>query len=291
MRLTGPDRLQYSANDGMPSQDKSNTAAPEGDASDQGDNSSESSIGSLEAIDRVDEDLNRSENTRATGYMGKNSEITWMQRLRREAEKRFHNESGTYDPRFETAEDADFALTSVNYHLDDMDISVPWPVQTYWVPPRNLADQLFEDYLNMVHPFFPIISRPLFRAQYKNFFGNSPRPGDKWLAILNLIFAISAKHAHLTQAPWRGSDHDHIEYLTRARMLSMNGDALFGHPDLQQVQVEGLVAFYLLASDQINRYVLDSYASKTLLSILVTNSVQILEDRISICALSCDPWN
>ena len=34
----------------------------------------------------------------------------------------------------------------------------------------------------------------------------------------------------------------------------MNGDALFSHPDLQQVQVEGLVAFYLLATGQINRY-------------------------------------
>lgn len=176
-----------------------------------------------------------------------------MQRLRREAEQRSRKEPGTYEPRFDSAEDADFALTSVNYHLDDMEISVPWPVQMYWIPPRQLSDQLFEDYLNTVHPFFPIISRPLFRAQYKNFFDNAPRPGDKWLAILNLIFAISAKHAHLVQAPWRGNDHDHLEYLTRARMLSMNGDVLFSHPDLQQVQVEGLISFYLLASDQINR--------------------------------------
>ncbi|KAH1487116.1 hypothetical protein KXX06_003896 [Aspergillus fumigatus] len=33
----------------------------------------------------------------------------------------------------------------------------------------------------------------------------------------------------------------------------MNSDTLFTHPDLQQVQVEGLTAFYLLASNQINR--------------------------------------
>jgi hypothetical protein len=33
----------------------------------------------------------------------------------------------------------------------------------------------------------------------------------------------------------------------------MNGEILFSHPDLQQVQVEGLIAFYLAASDQINR--------------------------------------
>ncbi|GIJ84977.1 hypothetical protein Asppvi_003832 [Aspergillus pseudoviridinutans] len=68
-----------------------------------------------------------------------------------------------------------------------------------------------------------------------------------------MIFAIASKHARLTHDPWGGDEHDHLVYFTRARMLSMNDDTLFNHPDLQQVQVEGLIAFYLLASDQINR--------------------------------------
>ncbi|GFF66355.1 hypothetical protein CNMCM6936_008579 [Aspergillus lentulus] len=211
--------------------------------------SSPSSIGSLDAIDRVEEDLNRSETSRATGYIGKNSELTWMQRVRREAEQRVRKQSGASD----TKPEGDFAVHAVNYHLDDMDITVPGPVQVYWMPPRHVADQLFEDYLTTVHPFFPIISRTLFSAQYRVFFESAARPGDKWLAILNMIFAIASKHAHLTQAPWRGDERDHLVYLTRARILSMNGDTLFNHPDLQQVQVEGLIAFYLLASDQINR--------------------------------------
>ncbi|KAF7592509.1 hypothetical protein BBP40_012799 [Aspergillus hancockii] len=212
--------------------------------------SSTSSIGSLEAIDRVEEDVNRNENSRATGYMGKNSEVTWMQRLSREAQQRACKLPGSFE---DESDENEFALHTANYHLDDLDISVPGPVQVYWMPPRPLADKLFEDYLETVHSFYPIISRTLFRAQYRTFFDSAARPGDKWLAILNLIFAISAKHAHLTKAPWRGDDNDHLVYLTRARILSMNGDALFSHPDLQQVQVEGLVAFYLLASDQINR--------------------------------------
>jgi hypothetical protein len=45
-----------------------------------------------------------------------------------------------------------------------------------------------------------------------------------------------------------------LVYMTRARLLSLNSEVLFSHPDLQQVQVESLIAFYLLASDQINRY-------------------------------------
>lgn len=223
------------------------------DAEELAEPSSPSSIGSLEAIDRVEEDLNRTEHSRATGFMGKNSEITWMQRLQREAEHRSKGLPGSLEPGQSKRQDDDLALHAVNYHLDDLDISVPGPVELYAMPPRELADQLFESYLSTVHPFFPIINRPLFRAQYRTFFESNAQPGDKWLAILNMIFAIASKHAQLVEAPWRGNDRDHLMYLTRARILSMNGDVLFSHPDLQQVQVEGLIAFYLLASDQINR--------------------------------------
>ncbi|KAI2733228.1 transcriptional regulator family: Fungal Specific TF [Penicillium roqueforti] len=235
------------------SQSRSQSATPQDDIPENDEPSSPSSIGSLEAIDRVEEDINRSPHARATGYMGKNSEITWMQRLQREADQRAQGLPGSLefgqDPKIDNA----VALHAVNYHLDDLDISVPEPVQLYAMPPREVADHMFEAYLTTVHPFFPIINKPLFSAQYRTFFDSAARPGDKWLAILNMIFAIGAKHGHLIVAPWRGTEKDHLIYLTRARILSMNGDVLFSHPDLQQVQVEGLIAFYLLASDQINR--------------------------------------
>ncbi|KAH2753705.1 hypothetical protein KXW10_003862 [Aspergillus fumigatus] len=208
-----------------------------------------SSLGSLDAIDVVEEDFNRTEGSRATGYRGKASELIWLQRLRREAEQRARKQSGA----LETEPEGEYALRAVNYHLDDIAVDIPGPVQVYWVPPRHVADKLFEDYMATMHPFFPILGGTLFRKQYKNFFESAARPGDKWLAILNLIFAVAAKHAHLTQSPWRGDEHDHLVYLTRARILSMNSDTLFTHPDLQQVQFEGLTAFYLLASNQINR--------------------------------------
>ncbi|KAI9044445.1 Zn(II)2Cys6 transcription factor [Aspergillus affinis] len=240
---------KWSARDDSTSSSQSNSLTPQDEDQELDDVSSVSSIGSLEAIDRVEEDLNRTPSSRATGYMGKNSEITWMQRLRKEAESRSRRQPGA----FEAEHDGEFALHAMNYHLDDMDVSVPGPVQAYWMPPRPLADKLFEDYLDTIHPFFPIISRSLFRTQYNIFYDSAARPGDKWLAILNMIFAIASKHAHLTQAPWRGQEKDHLVYLTRARILSMDGNTLFSHPDLQQVQVEGLVAFYLLSTDQINR--------------------------------------
>lgn len=187
--------------------------------------------------------------------MGKTSEVTWMQRLQRNAKHRSQGSSGSLDHSQSTRQEDGFALYTVNYHLDEFCISVPEPVKIYAVPPRQIADRLFDDYLRTVHPFFPIVHRPLFTAQYRTFFDSNVHPGDKWLAILNMIFAIGAQHAHLTRAPWRGEEKDHLIYLNRARILGISGHDLFSHPDLQQVQVEGLVAFYLLSSDQINRLV------------------------------------
>ena len=74
------------------------------------------------------------------------------------------------------------------------------------------------------------------------------KPPIKWLGILNLVFAIGCRFCRLN-----GSiEDDDLVYLTRARKLSLNDTVLFDHPDLQQIQVEGLVAFYLLTMGQIN---------------------------------------
>ncbi|KAJ5681876.1 transcriptional regulator family: Fungal Specific TF [Penicillium maclennaniae] len=209
--------------------------------------SSGSSVGSLRAVDEVEYDVNRTHESRATGYIGKSSEITWMQRLQQETLQR----NGAHED--DSNASNLFGPPEINYHLDDFDIGVSEPVQMYWVPPRPLADQLFQTYLRVTHPYFPIINRPLFCDQYERFFDSPALPGDKWMAILNMIFAISAHYAHVAELNWHNGDQDHLLYLTRARMLSMNGDEVFRHPDLQQVQVEGLMAFYLLATHQIHR--------------------------------------
>ncbi|KAJ5644225.1 transcriptional regulator family: Fungal Specific TF [Penicillium longicatenatum] len=214
--------------------------------------SSPSSIGSLEEIDRVEEDLNRNKISRATGFMGKSSEVTWMQRLQREAKRHVQGSSSSLEHGQGKLQN-DLALHTVNYHLDEMGISIPEPMEIYAIPPRQLADRLLDEYLRTVHPSFPIIRQTLFTAQYRTFFDSNEHPGDKWLAILNMIFAIGAQHASLIRASWRGADGDHVTYLARARILSMSGHELFNHPDFQQVQVEGLIAFYLLSSGQINR--------------------------------------
>ena len=79
------------------------------------------------------------------------------------------------------------------------------------------------------------------------------RPPEKWLAILNLIFAIGARYSHLINAEWKGDDRDHIIYFTRARLLAISSETIFQHPDLQMIQVLSLMSLYLLCNSQINR--------------------------------------
>jgi hypothetical protein len=221
-----------------------------------------SSVGPFDVVDHTEEDFNRDEMARATGFIGKSSEITWLQKLSREVEEcdewpYVFDVSGlpspSATPRADTKGDPLVAWS--NYYLDDMDLPAAVQMDIYEVPSRETATRLFNAYLTSVHPSYPIIGISTFVSQFQVFF-NQPtlRPGSKWLAILNLIFAIGAKYIHLTDCEWKGREDDHHVYFSRAKALSLD-DQLLHHPDLQQLQVEGLVSFYLLASGHINRYV------------------------------------
>lgn len=226
--------------------------------------SQSSSVGLFEVVDHTEEDFNRDETARATGFIGKSSEITWLQKLSREVNNdgEAWNSNGfdmsdvsglpspTVTPR---ADKSDPLVASSNYYLDDLDMSSAMQMDINEVPSRETATRLFNAYLSSVHPSYPIIGISTFVSQFQVFFNQpSLKPGSKWLAILNLIFAIGAKYAHLTDSDWKGHEEDHHIYFSRARALSLD-DQLLHHPDLQQLQVEGLASFYLLASGHLNR--------------------------------------
>lgn len=241
--------------------------------------SSSTGPGPLETADHTEEDFNRDENARATGFIGKSSEINWLQRLSCEVNKECEGETPNYTdiadntglpspsltPRVEV--NNYLSVASSNYYIDDIDIPTNDQIDTYVVPSRDTATKLFNAYLSSVHPSFPIVGISTFASQFQVFFNRpSLKPGNKWLAILNLIFAISAKYAHLNDASWKGKEDDHYMYFCRARALSLEGQ-LFQHPDLQQLQVEGLTSFYLLASGHINRYVLKARSDLLILTL------------------------
>lgn len=214
-------------------------------------------VGSTGSLDHINEDFNHSAATRATGFMGKNSELTWIQSLK----KRTARSSNASDEEASAAEAASgpfgSSLSPLNestYHCDDLTILVPDQVDPHEVPPRPISDALFQVYLETVHPAFPIIGKINFISQYQRFSDNPHiQTGNSWKAILNLIYAIGAKYSHLVQVDWRGDGRDHLIYFTRARMLGFNTDSMFGHADLQRVQITGLMAFYLTAINQVNR--------------------------------------
>jgi hypothetical protein len=91
--------------------------------------SSDSSIGSLSALDEVEYDVNLTKESRATGYIGKSSEVTWMQSLQQEILQR----TNTLNKDHTTGDH--LGPHEINYHVDDFDIGVSEPVQMYWVPP------------------------------------------------------------------------------------------------------------------------------------------------------------
>jgi hypothetical protein len=153
----------------------------------------------------------------------------------------------------------DGPIAGSNYHLDDFEINVVERVDAFELPSKDTATGLFNAYLSSVHPSFPIIGISTFASQFQAFFNNlSLKPGNKWLAILNLIFAVGAKYAQFTDAGRKRDRDDHSLYFLRAKILSLEGQLLH-HSDLQQLQVEGLASFYMLAAGQINRYVRHDY--------------------------------
>ena len=212
-------------------------------------------------MDLVDEDVNRNESTRAAGYFGKNSEVAWMQRLEDGVEKdrrqqytaTSQSESTSEAPsRLQESVASDVPMAMMNYHLDDLDIPIADDVDPFAVPPRELADEYFDTYMAFVHPHFTAIRKPAFTSQYRQFFDMSAKPPRKWLGILNMIFAIGCRYSRIIGSANVSHEND-LVFLSRAWKLSMQSNVLLEHTDLQQIQLEFLVAVYLLCLGQVNR--------------------------------------
>ncbi|PLB50406.1 hypothetical protein P170DRAFT_353359 [Aspergillus steynii IBT 23096] len=199
----------------------------------------------LGGLDYTSEDFNRDEKTQAIGFIGEHSEIAWLHRL-----QQILDCPNTVSPHEKPNQPS---ISSVNFFLDDSDVPFNQDADPGKRPPQAVADQLVGIYFNVVNHSFPIIGKSLFLEQYKCFYTRSVRPGDQWLAILNLVFAIAVRHSEPARAGPRDGVDDHLFYFSRAWKLTMSGAGLLEHPNLQQIQVEGLISFYLSSVGHINR--------------------------------------
>jgi hypothetical protein len=201
--------------------------------------------------DPIEEDFNKDKMSQATGFIGAHSGRAWLHQLKRKGlrlEDTSWQGSETPDDYF-----AD-SISSVNYFLDDEELSVDLSVQPFTIPPQDVADELLDTYFDMLHPGFPIVGKTVFLHQYRRLYSEpQSKPPKKWLAIFNLILAIAAQHLSLTYFDEADEWHDPSKYFSRGSMLGLADTPLIPHPDIQQAQIEGLAAFYLLMIGQVNR--------------------------------------
>ncbi len=234
-------------------------------ASDEHDSDGESQtsgIGSMGSTDCVNqEDLMPEDNEDQTlAFAGPTSETKWIRRLKRELDgdiKAGKSKAAIQEP---TGQSISQRPGGPNRRLysEDMDTAiVGHQVDPFQLPLKDTADALVEAYFSTVQVSFPILDKAEFMFQYEEVF-KAMEPvayhDRTFIAILQLVFAISAVHAHLTEAEWAGDGRDHMLYFAQARILAVETGILNDTCFLGQTQVFGLGGLYLLVTDQINRY-------------------------------------
>ncbi|GLB23748.1 hypothetical protein AtubIFM61612_004348 [Aspergillus tubingensis] len=201
--------------------------------------------GAVYAIECVQEDLHSSKTLQPIGFIGGPSELSWIQDLNQEVEKYTISSDGI-SPNEVPTNDSE-VLSRVSYFLDDQELAIYGNIDLQIQPPQGVAERLLCLYFQTVHLSFPIISKLSFTQQVGRYYANpNLRPPKKWLAILNLVFAAAAKFAHLVPQHLMQSMDSPTEYFFRAQQLATAENPLIEHPNLQQVQIEGLTAFLLM---------------------------------------------
>ncbi|KAK9239920.1 fungal-specific transcription factor domain-containing protein [Lipomyces kononenkoae] len=204
--------------------------------------------GSTGSIDHLNDDISSIGISSPEGYVGKSSDIDWIKKIF-EVAKETENydtenvEKGFLNPRISEIE-------TVSYNLDDLEIAVE-SVDLNSMPPKEIADKLIDYYFETVHPSFQFLLEPLFRYQYDIYCaGYLDTINTQWLALLNLVLAISSIYAHNAKAEAEGHELDHLQYYIRSKLLKPNVTA---PGDLQHIQYVALLSFYLFASSHVNR--------------------------------------
>ncbi|KAE8389573.1 fungal-specific transcription factor domain-containing protein [Aspergillus alliaceus] len=203
-------------------------------------------------IECVQEDFHGNKGLQPIGFIGGPSEVSWVRDLNRAVGK----DTATLDANTpnQAPNDDSQVLSKVSYFLDDQELTIDGNIDPHIRPPPDIAERLLHLYFHTVHPSFPIVSRISFTQQLESYYANpNLRPTKRWLAILNLVLAAAAKFAHLVPQPWVQSMDSPMVYFARAQRLSITGSQLTDHPNLQQVQIEGLTAFLCMAFGHINR--------------------------------------
>jgi hypothetical protein len=197
------------------------------------------------------ENLLRNHASRATGFVGQNSEVQWLRHLKtRMANSTTEGLAGMpyisphasqNNNKKPSVQQADASRTlqaprtignisnvsDSTFYLDSDHLDVDVMVDPYELPLPETAERLFDCYMKTVHSSFPIVP-DVFRDQFRSY-SNSMRQNrlylvpEHWQATLNLVLAIGAQYSHLTQVESQANERDHLVYMTRAiRILRLD---------------------------------------------------------------------
>jgi hypothetical protein len=197
---------------------------------------------SYNETDPLDEDLFRSRNARATGFVGRNSEVQWLRTLKMQMESSVKPEL-VGDTTVGPSSGRGLHVSDSTYYLDSDDLEVDLVVDLYELPAVEEADRLFRYYMQTIHSSFPIVPED-FELQFRRYM-ESVRQGrryqvpDSWQAMLNLIFAIGSQYAQLIHAEPRTGEKSHLIYMTRATQLLGLNDLItaLSAPTMSIIQV------------------------------------------------------
>jgi hypothetical protein len=218
------------------------------------------SVGSPGAMDWLAPTVSLGIGNGASGYVGKSSEISWLQRAQehmssqQDDDDQIHQSLGDYHP---DGSELDYHMDEANLLAVDEDRVNPMEV-----PPLPIAKVLAKSYFETVHGSFPLVAQEEFmHVLFSQFHSRPPLSweGRRWLSMANIIFAVGAKRLYLTrprqadmQGPNVGSG-DHIVYYARARSLGLDHRLIMDHPLIEQIQALGILGLYLVVNHQISR--------------------------------------
>jgi hypothetical protein len=140
-------------------------------------------VGSNEDQDLVDEDLMQDEQTRATGFIGKASEIQWLRKLHQDDGQ--NDKEGPYGPpgpdqkaaserlaafrRRQENHSSELMHTSkASYFLDDEPLDTDLLVEPFEMPPFKTAERLLLTYMEICHSTFPFLAKKVFMNEFYN---------------------------------------------------------------------------------------------------------------------------
>lgn len=138
-------------------------------------------VGSSVDLDLLDEDLLRNEQTRATGFIGKASEIQWIRHLHSHQPVADHH--GPYGPPGTSLEAEAERLTALrqrqghqnstlihanqaSYFLDDDLFELDLEVDPHELPSFEIAEKLLHAFLHSCHGSFPMLVKKTFLHQF-----------------------------------------------------------------------------------------------------------------------------